>query len=540
MNVVQEQDGEAATYTPTEICALKGSTVEMQCTYTYPYSEEEGVSRVGQALWFTKVKGEEPVGLRSDSEYEGRVEYQGVQIEVTPNSSSSQAELKCLSSCSLSARPSYVWYKNGQKFKEGASPSYADNFNPDDSYSCTLQGHEDFHSPSVCVRGQTCNRVTYTDRSICAVKGSSVNISCSYNSYENDVRSKFWFSFKRSDRWRDPSQPEDLSGDSEFAGRVQLFEERGRCTLRITELRESDSTEYRFKFKTSNVEWGSSLPGTTLTVTDPAFRVQVTVSQQYPHSTWAELKCHIVCHLPGHPSSFIWYKNGVKLRERISFRDRFVSADSYSCAVKEYEDFHSPPLCVHGQTCNRVTYTDRSICAVKGSSVDISCSYNSFENDVGSKFWFSLKRSDRWQNSSQPEDLSGDSEFAGRVQLIEERGRSTLRITELRESDSAEYRFKFKTHNFEWRSSLPGTTLTVTDLQVEVIRSSIYQSYTEAELKCRSICSQAARPFYVWKKKSLNSEQSDPVQTVQSDSDPVYESVAAAQTEATEEQEDQV
>uniref|UniRef100_A0A667WHX2 Ig-like domain-containing protein n=1 Tax=Myripristis murdjan TaxID=586833 RepID=A0A667WHX2_9TELE len=133
----------------------------------------------------------------------------------------------------------------------------------------------------------------------------------------------------------------------------------------------------------------------------------------------------------------------------------------------------------------------------------ISCSYNSYQNDVRSKFWFSLKCSDRWRDSSQPEDLSEDSEFAGRVQLSEERGHSTLRITELRESDSAEYRFKFKTHNFEWRSSLPGTTLTVTDLQLEVIRSSIYQSYTEAELKCRSICSQAARPFYIWYKNEV-------------------------------------
>ncbi|KAF3852829.1 hypothetical protein F7725_006184 [Dissostichus mawsoni] len=37
-----------------------------------------------------------------------------------------------------------------------------------------------------------------------------------------------------------------------------------------------------------------------------------------------------------------------------------------------------------GQTCNRVIYTERSICALKGSSVDISCTYSSFEDDLDS------------------------------------------------------------------------------------------------------------------------------------------------------------
>ena len=107
-------------------------------------------------------------------------------------------------------------------------------------------------------------------------------------------------------------------------------------------------------------------------------------------------------------------------------------------------------------------YTDRSICAPKGSSVNISCAYTSF-NIIRSKFWFSLHHSHQWQSPSQPEDFSEDSQFAGRVQVLEsERGRSTLRITDLTESDSAQYHFKFTTESFEWRSSLPGTTLTVT------------------------------------------------------------------------------
>uniref|UniRef100_A0A671W0F2 Ig-like domain-containing protein n=1 Tax=Sparus aurata TaxID=8175 RepID=A0A671W0F2_SPAAU len=153
---------------------------------------------------------------------------------------------------------------------------------------------------------------------------------------------------------------------------------------------------------------------------------------------------------------------------------------------------------VEYQTCNRVIYTDRSICAFKGSSVDISCTYSSYQT-IRSKFWFSPERSHQWQSPSQPEDLSEDSQFAGRVQVLEsERGRSTLRITDLTESDSAQYHFRFTTGSFEWRSSLPGTTLTVTALQVQVTRITVHQSDTEAELKCHSSCSPAGRLSYVW------------------------------------------
>ncbi len=110
-----------------------------------------------------------------------------------------------------------------------------------------------------------------------------------------------------------------------------------------------------------------------------------------------------------------------------------------------------------------VTYTSTEICASKGSTVVIRCTYNSHEDQVESKFWFSPEHSQRWQSPSQPEDLSEDAQFKGRVSVFEpERGSSTLRVSDLTERDSAEYRFKFRTRSFEWRSSLPGTTLTVT------------------------------------------------------------------------------
>ncbi|KAL7404084.1 hypothetical protein ABVT39_009245 [Epinephelus coioides] len=533
---MQGEKGWGVTYTSTEICAFKGSTVEIHCSYRYPSRINGHDTAAIKTFWFTKKTDIDFMDLKTDPQYSGRVydhcnknncilritnlresdsavykfrfitnqggKYYGepgvtlsvtdpdlqVQVKSIVHQGYSKAELRCHSSCHLTDSLSYIWYKNGQKIKEYTS-SISVSITLIDSYSCALKGHEDFPSSSVCVDGRYCNRVMYTHRNICASKGSSVDISCTYSSYKNHVESKFWFSPERKDQWQNPSQPEDLSKDSQFAGRVQVIDtERGRSTLRITDLRESDSAEYHFKFTAPSFEWRSSLPGTTLTVTDPDLQVQIR-----PHwfSSKNELNCRSRCRLPDRPS-FIWYKNGQEVRKETfsSYSDYFGSVDSYSCAVKGHEDFPSPPVCVHGQTCNRVTYNSRSICALKGSSVDISCTYKSYEDDVESKLWFS---------HSQPGDITEDSQYAGRVQVLETKGgHSTLRITDLRESDSGQYRFKFKTPSFEWESSLAGTTLTVTALQVQVTRITVRQSVTEAELKCHSSCSPAGRLSYVW------------------------------------------
>ncbi|XP_023276462.1 B-cell receptor CD22-like [Seriola lalandi dorsalis] len=342
------------------------------------------------------------------------------------------------------------------------------------------------------IQGQYGWGVTYPRKHICASKGSTVEIVCIYRSpsrikgRDTTVEKTFWFTKFCND------EPVDLRADSEYSGRVQHQCKKNRCTLRITDLRESDSAEYKFGFIT-NQPGGKYTDdsGVTLSVTG----LQVQVIRLKAHD-WVELKCGSSCRLPKY--SYIWYKNGQKSRtETPSFSDYFYAADSFSCALKGHEDSSSPSVCVSGRSCNRVTYTDRRICVSKGSSVDISCTYNSYFG-VESKFWFSPERNRSWQNPSEPEDLGKDSQYSGRVQVLEaERGRSTLRITDLTERESADYRFKFKTQSFEWRSSLPGTTLTVT---VEWGKGSEGSSVT---LTCSSDANPAAN--YTWYKENEDS-----------------------------------
>uniref|UniRef100_A0AAZ3PH29 Ig-like domain-containing protein n=1 Tax=Oncorhynchus tshawytscha TaxID=74940 RepID=A0AAZ3PH29_ONCTS len=408
VTVVLGQDGWSVTYTPQSICALKWSTVDLTCSYTYP----SGYT-VTTTLWFTKWgTGVEPKDLGQDPEYAGRLVYNGdkkndctmtitdlrerdsatykfrlltdqeggkytgepgvtlsvtgLQVKVTPDQFSEHKTLTCITTCTLTDNPTYIWYKNGQHLDESTSPQYKDSVssNYEDSYSCAVKGHEDLHSPAVCVQGQRCNRVTYTKRRICVLKGSTVDISCTYVGYYSTT-SSFWF---RSDK----STPEDLTRDPGYAGRVEYTGTyRGPFTLRITDLREEDSAEYRFTFKTDNFEWGHSLPGTTLSVT--GLQVKVTPAAEGQKT----LTCITTCTLTDNPT-YIWYKNGQRLDEPTSQQyssNTLVvlghSVDSYSCAVEHHEDLHSPAVYAPKNTSVSVSPSGE---IVEGSSVTLTCS----------------------------------------------------------------------------------------------------------------------------------------------------------------------
>ncbi|XP_071397679.1 B-cell receptor CD22-like [Centroberyx affinis] len=234
--VVQGRDDWGVTYTSTEICALKGSTVDIHCTYRHPANIGRVTVKAEKTFWFTKQEGDEPVDLKTESEHKGRVEYHddqkncslrikdlretdsavykfrfitnhpkgkytgspGVTLTVTDlqvqvsrllgHQFYTRAELKCQSSCRLAGRPSYVWYKNGQEIKEETSSSYTGNFNPEDSYSCAVKRHEALHSPSVYAPKVPSVLVSPPGET---VEGSSVTLTCSSDA--NPAATYTWY-----------------------------------------------------------------------------------------------------------------------------------------------------------------------------------------------------------------------------------------------------------------------------------------------------------------------------------------------------------
>uniref|UniRef100_A0AAQ6IGR7 Ig-like domain-containing protein n=1 Tax=Anabas testudineus TaxID=64144 RepID=A0AAQ6IGR7_ANATE len=150
-----------------------------------------------------------------------------------------------------------------------------------------------------------------------------------------------------------------------------------------------------------------------------------------------------------------------------------------------------------------VTYTSTKICAVEGSTVDIHCSYTypSRQDDldiiVEKTLWFSNML------DNEPVDLRTDSKYSGRVKHLCDKNSCFLRITDLRQRDSAVYRFRFMTNHPGGRfTGSPGVNLTVTvSPQSEIMEGS------SVTLTCNSDAQSAVN--YTWYKKNqtlLNKE----------------------------------
>ncbi|XP_065811282.1 uncharacterized protein [Labrus bergylta] len=224
------------------------------------------------------------------------------------------------------------------------------------------------------VQGQDSWRVTYSSLQICAYKGSTVEMNCTFTYPErtkgevNSLQKTFWLR-------KDGFYYKDVETDSEYSGHVKNICDENKCTLRITNLRETDSTVYRFGFITNKDSYHGH-PGVTLSVTD----LQVKVSR--PHEALL-FQC-----LSGLSSqtSYIWFRNGQKFKHSTSSYyspEQLLQTDSYSCALSGHEKCPSPP--VYAPKLPSVSVSP-SAEIVEGSSVTLTCSSDA--NPAANYTWF--------------------------------------------------------------------------------------------------------------------------------------------------------
>ncbi|KAL1021420.1 hypothetical protein UPYG_G00013060 [Umbra pygmaea] len=226
--------------------------------------------------------------------------------------------------------------------------------------------------------------VTYNRTRICAVKDSSVNLSCSYTFPSgHTVMKTSWYIRKHE------KNVVYLNNDPEYSLRVKYHGDKDHdCTLTMTDLRQNDTAEYSFELETSRENYTGS-PGVFLTVTDVLLEISpLTVSE----GENATLTCVTKCTL-GNNTAFVWYKNRKLIQNSHAYSNSLhlgpVSSEdalNYSCAVKNHEKPSSPEVAL------TVRYSPRNMSVSvspsgeieQGTAVTLTC--NSDANPPVNKY----------------------------------------------------------------------------------------------------------------------------------------------------------
>ncbi|XP_041839366.1 uncharacterized protein LOC121638579 isoform X2 [Melanotaenia boesemani] len=206
------------------------------------------------------------------------------------------------------------------------------------------------------------------------------------------------------------------------------------------------------------------------------------------------LTCNTSCPAADPLTAFEWYYNR-KLFNHCKSQDITVTKSEeqiFSCAVKDNEALHSDEICIYGASCEHKNYVSRRICALEGSSVNISSVYSYIS--WSTKLWYKIIRNaEEDSGAAALVEASGHAEFHA-----DEKNKSTLRINDLRKNDSAEYMFCLQGDEICKRSAVPGVMLIVTGLRVTIIPSAEVTEGQRVTLTCSTSCPLAENITYIW------------------------------------------
>ncbi|XP_026102507.1 B-cell receptor CD22-like [Carassius auratus] len=307
--------------------------------------------------------------------------------------------------------------------------------------------------------------------------------------------------------WTKPAvtdgDPPNLCLDPENRGRVQCeSEDKDTHSITLTSVTEADKHIYycRFTTNTENGRW-TGIPGAQLDVTD----LQVETEQSVKETDSVTLTCKSSCSLP-QQTTFIWFRNTQRLTTGIITKNQLQlqsvslhDSGNYQCAVSGEEHLKSPPVYLKvrsgdGQQDWGVNYSSSYVCALKGSTVKLSCVLNyPHDHELKTVFWTKPAVA-----VTETPDLCSDLEKRGRVQCVSEyKDTYSITLTSVTEADKHIYncRFTTNTEGGKW-TGIPGVQLDVTVLQVETEQS--VKETDSVNLTCKSSCSLPQQTTFIW------------------------------------------
>ncbi|KAA0721822.1 Sialoadhesin Sialic acid-binding [Triplophysa tibetana] len=218
------------------------------------------------------------------------------------------------------------------------------------------------------VEGQQVWRVDYNPSYVCALRGSTVRMSCIYPP-DYWITPSYWTKTTHQPYSVSPN----LCSDTYYREKVQCHTNR----IILTHVTEADKGVYYCIFTNGySREWRGT-PGVQLDVTD----LQVETQQRVKEGDSVTLTCKTTCRLT-EETTFIWYRNTQTLTEHTvnEFHLQSVSRhDSglYRCAIRGHEHLSSPDVnldveCECTEGC--VSAISSSGVIVEGDSVNLTCS----------------------------------------------------------------------------------------------------------------------------------------------------------------------
>ncbi|XP_051560311.1 uncharacterized protein LOC127444811 [Myxocyprinus asiaticus] len=596
-------DDRGVSYTSKYICALKGSSVIMSCTYKYPPEY-----KIKKVFWTKFIeKGVEYPDLFNDPEYSQRIQYlgdkqqnctirlndvtqkdsheyyfrfitdktdgrwigyPGVTLDITdlhvesPESvtEGDTVSLTCKSTCNLTDRATFIWLKNTQSLTERNNKLLLQSVRREDAgrYSCAVHGHK-LTSPHVYLN------VRYSPKNVSvSISGSgeiflgdSVNLTCSSDSNppvlnytwfkENEssavgsgqsysaLQSGFFYCVAQNQHGSQRSAAVSVtvhhrSGWYIMLGIVMgcggtifiiiiiiivLFIIKRERKKRRSAMKENEHSVLRFYIKktadrsddtytTLDLKNRSSDDVYNTITTDDHRYTEDTYTALVPQSRSSEYETLSVSQF--HIFSILLINNKTVL---IITQQEDGAVSGGAQPIKSFHHFPgmAPPLPlifllmipagVYSDDWG-VSYTSKYICALKGSSVIMSCTYKyPPEYKIKKVFWTKFI-----EKGVEPPDLFNDSEYSQRIQYLGDKQQNcTIRLNDVTQKDSHKYYFRFITDKTGGRwIGYPGVNLDITDLHVE--SPEIVTEGDTVSLTCKSTCNLTDRATFIWLKNT--------------------------------------
>ncbi|KAG7504774.1 B-cell receptor CD22-like [Solea senegalensis] len=231
---------------------------------------------------------------------------------------------------------------------------------------------------------------------ICAVKGSSVVIPCSFHYPPHLAVQNVMWGHERNNFYTGPFLFENnnmKSSKFEYVG-----DKHHNCSLKIHSVEHNDQGKYAFRF-TTNTEKGiwTGSKGSQLNIIDLKIK-RSNGNRTTNEGDSVELTCLSSCSGLNRPSAFLWLKNGELITEEPSLRLSNVSSSSsgnYSCSLKSHKETTSGVININVEygPKNTTTSAGPSMEVDLWSSIIVTCSSDA-NPPVENYTWFKIHYDD--------------------------------------------------------------------------------------------------------------------------------------------------